>query len=222
MAVYPNQTAAFVHPDNRIDFYDSLYHAAAVVGVNTSAMIEAAIIGRSVLSLHVPEFARTQEGTLHFHHLLPENGGFLSFATTLDEHVKQLADRLRNPEASAAEARRFVSSFIRPHGIDRPATPIVADAIVDAGSAGPHTATTPPAWGFAARFLLLAAAACTAIPSWWQREDGAARTRKRLGRRIDRLNARTYKTLRRWVLIARDRPRLYLKRLRRWRDRYTA
>ena len=76
-----------------------------------------------------PEFAGTQEGTIHFHHLLPENGGFLRIAATLDEHVAQLADRLRHPESSRAETARFVSSFIRPHGVDRPATPLFADAI---------------------------------------------------------------------------------------------
>ena len=42
------------------------------LGVNTSAMIEAAILGRPVLSVLAPEFAATQEGTVHFHYLLPE------------------------------------------------------------------------------------------------------------------------------------------------------
>ena len=32
-----------------------------------------------------------------------------------------------------AEDRGFVESFVRPHGLDRPATPILADAIQDAG-----------------------------------------------------------------------------------------
>ncbi len=46
-------------------------------------MIEGAILRRPVLSLLTPEFAGTQEGTLHFHYLLPENGGFLRVAHSL-------------------------------------------------------------------------------------------------------------------------------------------
>ena len=41
-------------------------------------------------------------------------------------HVRQLAERLTDPEAARAETQRFVASFVRPHGMDRPATPIVA------------------------------------------------------------------------------------------------
>ena len=80
-----------IHPvaaQARADFYDSLAHAAAVVGINTTAMIEAAILEQSVLPLLVPSFA--QEATLHFRNLLAENGGFLHVATGLDEHLLQL------------------------------------------------------------------------------------------------------------------------------------
>ena len=41
--------------------YDSLYHAAAVVGLNTSAMIEAGILGKSVFTIQTQEFAGGQE-----------------------------------------------------------------------------------------------------------------------------------------------------------------
>ena len=54
---------------NRADFFDSIHHSTAVVGINTSAMIEAAIIGRPVFSLLAEEFAGTQEGLVHFHYL---------------------------------------------------------------------------------------------------------------------------------------------------------
>ena len=73
--LFPRRGYNPIDPDNRADFFDSIYHSAAVVGINTSAMIEAAIIGRPVFSMLAEEFAGTQEGTIHFHHLLPENGG---------------------------------------------------------------------------------------------------------------------------------------------------
>jgi hypothetical protein len=53
----------------RSDYFDSIYHSEAVVGVNTSAMIESGIIGRPVYTVQAEEFAATQEGTLHFQHL---------------------------------------------------------------------------------------------------------------------------------------------------------
>src|SRR4030095_1518417 len=39
-------------PNSHAEYYDSIFHSAAVVGINTSAMIEAAIVGRPVLSIH--------------------------------------------------------------------------------------------------------------------------------------------------------------------------
>ena len=68
--VFPRGGDNPIDPANRADFFDSIYHSAAVVGINTSAMIEAAIIGRPVCSMLAEEFAGTQEGTIHFHHLL--------------------------------------------------------------------------------------------------------------------------------------------------------
>jgi hypothetical protein len=146
VAVYPRQGYNPIAPENRSDFYDSLYHSAVVVGVNTSAMVEAAIVGRPVCSLLAPEFAGTQEGTIHFRHLLPENGGFLRIAATVDEHVQQVSDCLRNPAATRAETGRFVASFIRPAGVETPATPIFVDAVERAASLPAPAPAAVPAW----------------------------------------------------------------------------
>ena len=108
---------------------DSLHYAAAVVGLNTSAMIEAGILGKSVFTIEAPEFAGGQEQTLHFHHLLARNGGLVEVAQDLSEHLRQVTDALANPEAGRARSRRFIESFVRPRGIDRPVAPIVVDEI---------------------------------------------------------------------------------------------
>ena len=127
VAVRPREGTLPVTDDARAEFFDSLAHSAAVVGINTTAMIEAAIVGKSVLTVLAPEFA--QESTLHFDYLLEENGGFLHVAGSLAEHVAQLATVLDEDAAGAERRRRFVESFVRPHGLDKPATPIFADAI---------------------------------------------------------------------------------------------
>jgi hypothetical protein len=126
-AVWPRGGVYTITDDARADFFNSLVHSAAVVGINTTAMIEAAIVGKSVLTVLAPDFA--QETTLHFHYLLEENGGFLHVAESLAEHAEQLARVLDEDEAGAERRRRFVESFVRPHGLDRAATPILADAV---------------------------------------------------------------------------------------------
>ncbi len=113
----------------RADYFDSMYHAEAVVGVNTSAMIESGIIGKPVYSVVAEEFAATQEGTLHFQHLKNVEGGLLHLAAHLDEHVAQLASLLADGGAERQSARRFVQGFIRPYGLDVPATPRVVEEI---------------------------------------------------------------------------------------------
>jgi len=201
VAVFPRTGYNPVDAANRADFFDSLFHAAAVVGINTSAMIEAAIVGRPVLSLLAPEFAGTQEGTIHFHHLLPEHGGFLRIASALDEHVAQLADRLRSPAASRAETDRFVASFIRPHGVDRPATPVFAD-VIERLAARPAPAPRPaPVWAPLLRPVALALAAPVALVNTLGRSE----TRNRLRRRADGAWRRSRKSVARTTGLARGR-----------------
>jgi hypothetical protein len=136
VAVWPGGRYNPVDEAHRAGFFDSMFHSDAVVGINTSAMIEAAIVGRPVLTLQDPAFAGTQDGTLHFRHLLPEQGGFLRVAPSMDEHVRQLAAVLRDPASARAELARFVGSFIRPHGLDRPALPVVVQAVERQGRLG--------------------------------------------------------------------------------------
>ncbi len=140
------------------DFYDSIAHSSAVVGINTTAMIEAAIVGQPVLTILEPKFA--QEGTLHFQHLLEENGGFLHTASSLEEHLGQLARVLDEGEEGAERRRRFVESFVRPRGLDRPATPILADEVEELA----RTRVQPMSYSPVLRALLtLEAAACSAL-----------------------------------------------------------
>jgi hypothetical protein len=110
------------------DYYDSLWHSAAVVGINTSAQIEAAIVGRPVLTIKAPEFAHAQEGTLHFRHLVDQ--GPVSVADTFDAHLTQLAACLDgSPPQTDGRRAAFVQRFIRPRGLDTPAAPVFVDAI---------------------------------------------------------------------------------------------
>jgi hypothetical protein len=99
-----------------------LTEASAVVALNTSAELEAAIAGKPVLTFRAGSKARGQEGSAHFRYLLAGEGGFVIDAQTLDEHVGKLAAAIRgvhDPEP----ARRFVERFLRPGGISEPVSP---------------------------------------------------------------------------------------------------
>lgn len=135
--------------DERL-YFDSIHFAEAVVGINTSAIIEALVQRKPVLTIRAPEFA--QEDTLHFRHLLPEGGGCVRLAVSLDEHVEQLGSVLADPSAERAAIERFLQSFVRPHGLDRPATPILADAI-EAVGASPHRKPLPARLAFSGNRL---------------------------------------------------------------------
>ncbi len=115
-----------VDPRSRADYFDTLYHCGAVVGINTSAFIEAGIVGRTVHTIVVPEMADNQTGTVHFNYLLKAGGGLLEVAHSVDEHLAQL-------DASLARSDRgvkpFVRDFVRPNGLEVPATPLFVEQI---------------------------------------------------------------------------------------------
>jgi hypothetical protein len=137
--------------------YDSLYHSAAVVGLNTSAMIEAAIVGRPVLTIATEEFAGGQQGTLHFWYLLADNGGIVTMARGFDEHIQQLATALAGGEEIRTRSRQFVQSFARPHGLDKDAAPLMVDEIERVAQIRKRPRSTP-LWHYPLRWVLLASA----------------------------------------------------------------
>lgn len=159
VSIWPRAGAQVVDSDSKADFYDSIAHCAAVVGVNTTALIEASILGKDVLTVLAPAFAGTQLGTLHYHYLRRANGGFLDEASSLEEHLLQLRAVVapETGERAGEDARRFVSMFVRPRGLDLPATLILADGIEElAGLEPPRRRRTPGAVALAAALTPLA------------------------------------------------------------------
>jgi len=137
VVVYPRSGANPVDNDDRADYYDTLHHGAGIVGINTSAMIEAGIQDRPVFTIVDSSFDDTQTGTLHFRYLLPENGGHLQHATSLDEHTRQLSVTIDGEQAPSA--RTFTRTFVRPHGLDVPATPRLVAALVQLAETAPRS-----------------------------------------------------------------------------------
>ena len=147
-------------PVARADYFDSMYHAAVVVGLNTSALIESAIVDRPVYTILLPEFRDNQEGTLHFQYLLRVGDGFLHTSRTLEAHASQLLAGLTG--TTAKQNPGFVEAFIRPAGLGEAATPRFVEAVE--GTAALRPARLEPA-GAGAR--VAAAAMTMAMDTPW-------------------------------------------------------
>jgi hypothetical protein len=129
--------------DDEALYYDSIHFSSAVVGINTTAMVEAFIQRRPVLTIRTREFRATQEGTVHFRHLASAGGGALQVAGTIEEHLAQLRDAVDHPERRREAIDAFLLTFVRPHGLDRPATPILASAIEGLAALGSRPVQSP-------------------------------------------------------------------------------
>jgi len=144
VVVFPREAHAPTDAGSKADYFDSIYHSAAVVGLNTSAMIEAAIVGRPVLTVLDPAYERVQQGTLHFRYLLEVGGGLLRVSRSLEEHAGRLEAAVEGRDEGAARAAEFVAEFVRPRGLDVAATPVFVDEIERlAGSSAPRPYRTP-------------------------------------------------------------------------------
>ena len=123
-----------VDPESRADYFDSLYHAAAVVGLNTSALVEAAIVDRPVFTLLLPEFRENQEGTFHFHHLMTVGDGFLN-AGPVARRARRAAGRGARRARRCAPIVRSSSASSGRAASDVAATPVFVEALEAGGRA---------------------------------------------------------------------------------------
>jgi hypothetical protein len=174
LAEFPNTTLWVEKQTMNADqgLYDSLHHAAAVVGLNTSAMIEAGLLAKPVHTIMTGAFAGGQEQTLHFEYLRAQNGGLLHEARSFDEHLQQLDESLRGNQAAARERTlRFVTRFVRPRGLDAAVTPIMVEEIERTARIVKRPGRTAP-WHYPLRWALR-----TALAAGRSARAGARQTR---------------------------------------------
>ena len=138
VVIHPPDGALPLSETTLADYYDSIHHSAAVVGVNTSAMIESAIVGRGVHVLLGKRYRDTQEGLPHFAHLRSAGGGLIEVTGKPAEHAAGLARAVAGDdrESASERSRSFLSAFVRPQGLDRPATPLLVDQLEQLARSG--------------------------------------------------------------------------------------
>ena len=128
--VYPQEYSGLPLSDLEVEtFRHSMLVSTAVVGINTTAMIEAAILRRPVFTIRDAAFNHSQQETLHFTYLLSTQGGCVESADTLSEHVVALERVLATENSNLETADRFVERFVRPRGVRESATTHLCDAI---------------------------------------------------------------------------------------------
>jgi hypothetical protein len=202
VAVWPPAGTMRTDEEARSTYFDSIHHSQAVVGINTSALIESAIVGRRVFTVLDPQFKHSQEGTLHFQYLLRANGGPLTVAESFDAHFEQLSEALADGGETGEIERRFVARFVRPHGLERRALPVLVDALEEQ-IAAPAPQPAPADTGAARRAAVLRPMAQAS--GWWERhiaKRGPRRTVIRWGRRRLRRLLRALRRLPVQLLIA--------------------
>lgn len=99
--------------EKRARFHNSILHSLAVVGVNTTAFLEASALDRPCITLRTPEFGETQQ-LAHFHHL--EDAGFLEAAAGAQDVVRLVQGLRTGADARREKRRMFAQDFLRPCG----------------------------------------------------------------------------------------------------------
>lgn len=134
-----------IDPGAKADYFDAFYHSSAVIGLVTSAFLEAGIVGQPVHTLLLPQFRAHQEGMRHFEYLMQVEGGLLKAARSFEEHLAQLSVSLAGRREYLAQNRRFLQGFIRPRGLDVRATDVFVEEVEALGNV-PAPACERLAW----------------------------------------------------------------------------
>jgi hypothetical protein len=113
------------------DFRNSVQHAAAIIGVNTTAMIDALILGRPCIALVTEQYEKTQTRAQHFRHLLDSEA--LHVARTTGDAVAQLEAVAAGRDDRAEARQAFLAEFVRPQGMEINAGELVAAAVAELG-----------------------------------------------------------------------------------------
>lgn len=108
-------------------FFDTLYHSLLAVGINTSAILDAIVLGKPAAVLLLEKYRSRQAKTSYFQDLL--SSGAVEPANNFDELLEVARKHLEGRDESREGRERFILEFIRPWGKSRPAGEVAAEEI---------------------------------------------------------------------------------------------
>lgn len=107
---------------------NSFFHADAVIGINTSGMIDAVLADKPTFSVRLPLYEQTQSNSKHFKYL--EDADALYLLDDVAELLPALKGLQTGKDPKAPQRRAFAELFARPNGLDRPAGDVVAEGVL--------------------------------------------------------------------------------------------
>jgi hypothetical protein len=110
------------------EMLELVYHSEAFIGVNTSAMLGAVIVGKPGFSILSDEYRQTHDEAPHFRDMKEANVLYLD--DDCDSAIRRLAAVLAGDDPQAVDRERFVRDFIRPRGLEPNAGTWQAEAIL--------------------------------------------------------------------------------------------
>ncbi len=124
ISIYPSPGELPDTEEKRRMFYNSIYHSVAVVGVNTTAFLEASALDKPCVTIISKEYGETQQ-LVHFHHLV--DGGFLETANRVEDMGEIIGQIVSGTDERAVQRREFVKNFLKSLESGKSAVTVYAD-----------------------------------------------------------------------------------------------
>ena len=97
--IWPKEGALPQEEATQRDFYNSIIHSTLTVGINTSGMIDAILLGKPCVTVMTGQYLATQRQAVHFNHLL--DADVLQVTHSTDEALEQIGQLMSGWTATA-------------------------------------------------------------------------------------------------------------------------
>lgn len=127
LAIWPKTGTLPESDEAQSDFINSVRHAVAAMGINTSGMMDNIILGRPCIALMTERYVKTQDKAVHFGHLY--KSGSLEIARDGASCADLLSGLLDGHDEKGGVRDAFVQQFFRPYGLAHSAGKLGAMAL---------------------------------------------------------------------------------------------
>lgn len=127
LVVSPKEGALPESEDSQRDFYNAVAHCAFTVGINTSGMLDAIILGKPCLTVMTDQYQSTQEKAVHFRQLL--HADVLDVTYSVEQAIDSMIRLFEGEDLHKEQRQQFLKKFVRPYGPHIAAGDMAAKAI---------------------------------------------------------------------------------------------